>query len=143
MVNTFYIMYVSLIFSLGFNLCVVAAFFAFKDLKRILKNWFLLKFKISRKDLIHVTFFHENKRIEQRYLRIKDGTIKPPDEGHTYNADSSKIVHDDNGIPNLHYIWGNSIPLDIYDVGEGDFTSAQLQDSAIKLAMVAAEAGPL
>jgi len=136
-------MYVALVFSLGINLVVVAMFFAFRDLKRLIKNWFLLKFRISKKNLIKVTFFYENKRIERRYLRIKDGLIKPEDKGMTYNADVSKIVHDEDGIPNLHYIWGNALAVDIYEEGEENFASAQLQDAAIKMAMVAAEAGPL
>lgn len=122
---------------------VVLGFFFFKDLNRLLKNWFLLKFQISRKNLIKVTFFNENKRKEERYLRIEDGLIKPPDEGKTYNMDESKVVFDENNIPNIHYLTGNATSIDIYKEGKANFSSAQLQDAAIKMAMVAAEAGPL
>lgn len=136
-------MYVGLVFSLGINLCVVASVFAFKDLKRLLRDWFYLKFKISRKNLIRVTFFNENKRIEARYLRITDGMIKPKDSGKTYKADVEKVVYDENNIPNLHFIEGNAVPVDIYDQGSEEFASARFLDAAIMLAMVASEAGPL
>lgn len=130
-------------FSLGLNLIFILGIFLFKDLKRILKNWYLLKFKISKKDLIRVTFFNSNKRIHTKFVRVKDGLITWKDSGETYNADESKIVHDEDGLPNLFYVSGNALPLDMYDKGKKGFASAKLQDAAIKMAMVAAEAGPL
>ncbi len=145
MVDWFYVVYGVAVFSLGLNAMVLALYFGFRDFKRVVNDWFKLRFKIDRASLIRATFFNANKRTSTQFLHMNDkGLIEPEGtENATYKVNEARIVHDPDGIPNAYFIVGNATQVDVYAEGKKSQASAHLIDAAIKLAMTAGDFGPL
>ena len=145
MVDWFYVLYGVAVFSIGLNAMVLALYFGFRDFKHVVNDWFKLRFKIDRANLIRATFFNTNKRISTQFLHMNDKGMIEPDgtENATYKVNEARIVHDSNGIPNAYFIVGNATQVDVYSEGKKSQASAHLIDAAIKLAMTAGDFGPL
>lgn len=122
---------------------IIGVYFSFKDLRRVIKDWFLIRFKISRLNLIKATFFNTNKRTLTKFLTMDDKGIISPGENASYNVNEARILYDTDGLPNAYFVVGNATQVDVYGEGKKTQSSAHLQDAAIKLAMTAAEFGPL
>ena len=145
MANLFLIIYVVAITSIFLNLLLGGSVFFFPDLRRYVRMWYKQRFKYRKTEMVQGFMLQPNRTITVDFYKVDDkGSFKTKkDSDASYALNTERTLMSEAGFPTGIWEVGNGTQLDLYAESGKERTSAHLQDSAIKMALAAQNAGEL
>lgn len=137
--------YMVAVISIFINMIFAGSVMVFSDLRRYVKMWYQQRFKYSKTKIIEAVILQPNRTALRGFFKIdQHGAFKPDKkEDATYTLDKERTVINEGGFPSGVWEKGNGTQIDLYGLSANDRTSADLLDSAIKMAIAAQGVGEL
>ena len=145
MISVFMIMYIVVVISVLINVMLIGVVFVFPDLRRAVKKWYHQRFKIRKRDMVLVTMLNDNRSSSTHFVRVDSKGLFSIDgmEDAKYTVNAEMITLNEDGFATGVWKSGNGTQINLYGLAVKSQTNAHLQDAAIKMAMAAADAGPI